>query len=180
MRAPVVILPAVLTTALALAALPPETQDRPIHQAERAHDRIINRVTPEPLHELDRIQQPLPREFDEIQRDLDRQEILDRQARDARLRELKREAMQPRPTTRPALVPAGPFGSRSPDADALAAEVLEATVAYERATRQAEAELANDPDRLRARLREVGLDLERRLYETLSRYSVRRLPTTRP
>jgi hypothetical protein len=164
---------------LAACAVAPKV-DRPIDEAQREYDRTTGRVEGRSSYELGRIQSPPRTEWERVQRNLDRQELIERQTRaEGRDAEGVR-APESRPRQGPA-VREGAYLVSEPDKEALKAEVLEVVVAYERGTREAERELAGDPAELRDRRRALAVEMEVRLARIMTRYSVRRvgLPTTR-
>src|SRR2546423_5664014 len=71
-----------LLTTIFLAS---DAKDRPINSAQNEHDRTIGRVVDPQTHELNRIgdERQNASQLQQIQRDTERQEILDRNARRA-------------------------------------------------------------------------------------------------
>ena len=76
-----------MKTLLVLMAmmLPPDSKDRPINSAQNEHDRTIGRVVDPQTHELNRIgdERSNAPQLQQINRDTERQEIEDRNARRA-------------------------------------------------------------------------------------------------
>lgn len=160
----------------------PTAPNRPIDAAEREYDRTIGRMVDQPTHELDQIQSPPSNDLERIEREQDRQEMIDRQqhATEQQQRVVGTLTRTP-PTAPPYGTSSGVYVGFDEDRQGLEAEVLEAAVAYERGTRQADAALANDPQHLQSRRRELGGQLEHQIDVILSRYAVRRIePATRP
>jgi hypothetical protein len=146
------------------------------------YDRTTGRIVDQPTHELNQIESPPATDLEQIEQDRERQQRIDRQRATEEPQDRSPGPPPASPVPMPPPIP-GAVVSMDEDKQGLEAEVLEAIVAYERGTRQAGAELAEDPAALQARRRQLGSQLEHRLDRILAHYDVRRQtlpPATRP